>query len=165
MKPEPFRPWAQEQFAKSVAVASVDGVQDEQRENAHITYTHVTLATGAKIVIHWVGSSPPVPVDPDNPVTGQPPAPVKVPELATSGRLRTADIEEHLAALLNNGGHEQVLDVTGYSADPKLGGATQPYGIRIRFHDESIVYGLFRHTLSKGQQPGQHTEFNQREEV
>ena len=165
MKPAPFRPWAEQQFTASPAIASVDAVQDERADHAYITYTHVTLATGAKIVIHWVGTAPPKPADPDNPVTGPPPEPVKVPELPSTGRAKTAEVEAHLAALLNNGGHDQILDVTGYSTDPALGSAEQPYGLRVRFHDESIVFGLFRYTLPRGQQPSSGGEFKQREEV
>jgi hypothetical protein len=166
MKPRDFRPWAEQVFAQSPAVAAVDAVQQPPPEE-YITHTHVTFETGARLVIHWVGTSSPNgsgPVgEPDPVVTGPPPAPVKVPDLAASGRLRTAGVEQHLAALLNNGGHDQILDVDGYSAHPKLGSETQPYGIRVRFHDESAAYGLFIHTLSSGQRPG--AEFDQRKEI
>lgn len=161
MKPGDFRRWAEQVFTQSPAVASVTTVRDV----AEVDVSRIELATGAAIHMHWVGTSPPKPEDPENPVTGPPPAPVKIPELSTSGRLRMADIEAHLAALLTNAGNDQVLDVAGYSADPKLGSDEQPYGLRVRFHDESAAFGLFRHTLPKGQQAGRNTEFKQRREV
>lgn len=156
-----FTTWAEQVIGQSPAVAAVARSEDRELPFA----SRVELATGAQVHVQWVGASPPRPVDPDNPVTGPPPAPVKLPDLGTSGRLRTGDIEQHLAALLNNAGHDQILDVTGYSVDPVLGSEEQRYGVRIRFHDESAVFGLFRHTLSAGQQASKATEFKQRDEL
>lgn len=165
MKPGDFRQWAEQVIAQSPAIASITeaGAKDVPQ------MSRVELATGAQIYVQWVGTAPPTgggaTGEPDTVVTGPPPAPVKVPELSTSGRVRTADVEQHLAALLNNAGHDQVLDVTGYSADPALGSSDQPYGLRVRFHSGASVYGLFRYMLPRGQQPGQGGEFKQREEV
>lgn len=165
MKPRDYAEHAEQVIRQSPAIASITRAPDDDPP----CVTRVELATGAQIYVQWVGAAPPNgggdTGEPDKPVTGPPPAPVKVPELATSGRLRTADIEQHLAALLANGGNTQVRDVAGYSTDPALGSDQQRYGIRIRCHDESAVYALFRHTLPKGQQPGHGSEFNQREEV
>lgn len=161
MKPNAFADWAEPVIRQSPAVASVTRAPAADPPLVSV----VELATGAHVHVQWVRSSPPKPEDPNSPVTGQPPAPVKVPELATSGRLRTADIEQHLAALINNAGHNEILDVTGYSVDPALGSDDQPCGIRVRCHDESVVYGLFRHTLPRGATPVQGGELKQREEV
>jgi hypothetical protein len=165
MKPAHFAPWAEQTIGQSPAVASVTRVPDADPP----CVTRVELATGAQIYLQWIGGAPPsgsAPVgEPDPVVTGPAPAPVQVPELATRGNLRTADVEQHLAALLNNGGHDQLADVSGYSADPKMGSDQQPYGIRIRFHDGSAVWALFRYTLPRGQQPSSGGEFKQREEV
>lgn len=161
MTPGSFAPWAEQVISQSPAVAAVARSEDTAPPHA----SRIELAAGPQVHVQWVGASPPRPADPDNPVTGPPPAPVTVPDLATSGRLRTGDIEQHLAALLTNAGHDQILDVTGYSADPRLGSEEQRYGIRIRCHDESAVYGLFRHTLSRGQQASSATEFKQRDEL
>lgn len=161
MKPGTFAPWAEQLIGQSPAVTAV--ARSEETDPPFVT--RVAFAAGAQVHVQWVGTSPPKPEDPDNPVVGVPPKPVKVPELPASGRLRTADVETHLAALLNNGGLDQIADVTGYSADPKLGSEEQPYGVRIRFHDESAVYGLFRHTLSRGQQASAATELKQRDEL
>lgn len=163
MKPRRFAEWAEPILLASPAIAAV--TEHEIKDIPRLS--RVEFATGAQIIIQWAGTAPPTgggaPGEGDRVVTGQPPAPVKIPELATSGRLRTRDIEQHLAALLNNGGHEEILDVTGYSQDPKLGSETQPYGIRIRFHDDSTVYAYFRRMAPAGGQPG--GDFQQREEV
>ena len=167
MKPRRFRPWAEEQIRKSPAVASVEAIPDDRPGHDYLIYTHVTFTTGAKVIIHMVGTSPSVGGgavgEDDATVTGPAPEPVKVPELATSGRLKTRDIEQHLAALLNNAGSDEIRDVAGYSQHPQLGSDQQPYGIRIRFHDESAVYALFWKMAPAGGQPG--GEFQQREEV
>lgn len=167
MKPQHFAPWAEQTIGQSAAVARVESGGVGRGDEAMPCSTRFTFATGAQVHIGWVCTSPPTGGgavgEPDAVVTGPIPEPVKVPELRTSGRLRTADIEQHLAALINNGGHEQVQMVRGYTADPKLGSDSQPYGLRIDFHDASTVYGLFIHTLSSGQQPGK--PYDQREEV
>lgn len=167
MKPRRYQPLAEDLIRQSPAVASVDAVPNGEPGNEHIIYTRITFATGAQIIIHWVSTSPQAGSgavgEDDAVVTGPPPEPVTVPELATSGRLKTRDIEQHLAAVLNNGGSDEIRDVAGYSQDPKLGSDQQPYGIRIRFHDESAVYGLFRQMAPAGARPG--GDFQQREEV
>lgn len=161
MKPGVFAGWAERVLGQSPAIARISRAPEADPPFVSV----IELASGAAIHLQWVGTAPPKPEDPDNPVTGQPPAPVKVPELSTSGRLRTADVEAHLAALLTNAGNDQIMDVTGYTQDPTLGSDGQRHGIRIRCHDESAVYGLFRHTLPAGQRAVQGGEFKQREEV
>ncbi len=168
MKPRDFAPWAEKIIEQSPAVARVEhgpvGEGDEARPDGG---TKITFGNGAQLYIGWVGTAPPTKggaTDESDPaMTGPAPTPITVPDLSASGRLRTENIEQHLAALLANGGHDQILDVTGYTADPKLGSETQPYGLRVRFHDESAVYGLFIHTLSSGQRPGK--PYDQRKEV
>ena len=165
MKPKDWAPWAERIIGQSPAVASITRVPADDPPYV----SRVELATGAQIYVQWVGGTPPegsAPLgEPDPVVTGPPAPPVKVPELTTSGTLRTEDIERHLAALLNNGGHEEVLDVVGYTQDPELGSETQTYGLRVRCHSGATLKGLFRHTLRRGEQPGQGTEFKQRKEV
>lgn len=165
MKPADFSPWAERIIGQSPAIASISRAPSDDPP----CISRVELATGAQVYIQWVATAPPTgnaPVgEPDAAVTGPPPAPVKVPELATSGTLRTEDIERHLAALLNNGGHEEVMDVMGYTQDPALGSEEQTYGLRIRCHSGSNVYGLFRYVLPRGATPAQGGEFKQRKEV
>ena len=168
MRPHRFRPWAEEQFRQSPAIASVEAVRDDRPGHEHITYTHINLATGARIIVMWVGGAPPggdPPGSEEKIVTGLPPEPVKVPELSTSGRLRTADIEAHLVALLNNGGHEEVAEVRRSSQQPTIYTEGPTPGIRVRCHSGATVTGIFLHTLSRGQQPTAQTEHKPREEV
>ena len=169
MKPAAFRPWAEQQLATSPAVASVKGVPDERPENAYITYTHITFGTGAKVVIHWVGSDPlgGKKANPDgSPVVGPPPAPVPVPDLATTGRLKLLDVETHIAAVLNNGRHEEVAEVLGYHQrpDPKREKRTMQYGIHVGCHSGESVTGLIIHTLPSGKQPTPQTLYRQLKE-
>jgi hypothetical protein len=108
-----FHPWAEEQIAKSPAVATVEPVVGDPQ-----FVSHVTFQAGGQVVIQWVGTAPPGGDHPDSPekiVTGQPPEPVKTPEVATTGRLKTSDIEHRLAALINNGGHNELADARGYT--------------------------------------------------
>lgn len=168
MKPADFRPWAENVIRQSATVARVESGGVGEGGEAMPCGTRVTFATGAHLHIGWVGSAPLVGAgaagEPDAVVTGPPPEPVKVPDLPVSGRLRVADIERHLAALLNNGGHEEVETATGFSSGPGNDPpTTQKYGLRIRFHDGSRVTGLFIQTLSSGQRPGR--PYEQREEV
>jgi hypothetical protein len=160
-----FHPWVEEQIAKSPAVASARAAEIPGEPPF---VTHVAFEAGGQIFIHWVGTSPPGGDHPDNPeeiVTGAPPESVEVPDLATTGRLKTADIELHLAALINNGGHHELAEVGGYTQIPDRDPGNQPYGLRIRCHSGAMIYGLFRHTLSRSQQPTEQSEFAQREAV
>jgi hypothetical protein len=171
MKPADFRPWAEEQLAKSPHIRSVEGVQDDRPENSHITYTHVTFPTGAKVIIHWVGSDPlgGKNVNPDGSpvVTGPPPTQVPVPELASAGRLKLLDIETHLAAVLNNGGHAEVAEALGYHQrpDPLRGKRTMQYGLHVGCHSGEAVTGMFIHTLPAGRQPTPQTLYQQLDEL
>ncbi len=161
MRIDRFQPWAEQVIAQSPAIGGVEpGIEGKPAG------TRITLATGAQIHIQWVRTSPPTGdkfAEPESPVIGQPAEPVKVPELPTSGRIRTADVEQYLAALLINGGHEEVAEVTGYSAISDRKDREQRYGLRVRAHSGATIYGLFLHTLSSGRQPGH--EFDQQDEV
>lgn len=165
MKPRDFQGFAEQAFGQSPAVANVAPSSELPGQCG----TRIELAAGPQIYVQWVSTSPPKGAgklgESDEVVTGPPPAVVKVPDLATSGRLRTGDIEQHLAALVNNTGHPELRDVNGYSQHPSLGSDEQRYGIRIRFHDESAIYALFRHTLRQGASPSQATDFKQQDEL
>lgn len=170
MEPGRYRPWAEEHLRQSPAITSVDAVQ-LTGEDAHITETHVRFATGATVVLHWVGTDqvggPNLNPDGSIVTTGPLPEQVPVPELATSGRLRMVDIEAHLAAVLNNAGHPEVARVVGYNQepDPNREHRTLPYGIRVYCHSGANVIGTIEHTLPPGSRPGPDTRFKQREEV
>ncbi|WP_067458272.1 hypothetical protein [Actinomadura macra] len=98
-------------------------------------------------------------------VTGEAPAQVDVPDLPATGKIPTTDVERHLTALLNNGANPELISVTGYTQDPKLGSERQPYGVRVLCHSGAIISGLFRQTLSAGQQSTRESDFKQRESL
>jgi hypothetical protein len=170
MKPDRYRTWAEEHLRQSPAITSVDAVQ-RTGEDAHITDTHVTFTTGAKVIVHWVGADqvggPNRNPDGSIATTGPAPERVPVPELATSGRLRLLDIEAHLAAVLNNGGHPEVVKVVGrqQDSDPNHEHRDLECGLRVHCHSGADVFGIFEHTLPPGSRPGPDTKFKQREEV
>lgn len=171
MKPNQFQPWAHEQLAKSPAITSVEAVPDERPEDSHITYTHVTFATGAKVIIHWISSDPVggKKMHPDGTpiVSGPPPGQVPIPALAASGRLKLLDIETHIAAILNNGGHEEIAEALGYHQreDPIREQRTMQYGIHVGCHSGESVTGMMIHTLPSGRQPGPQTLYKQLDEL
>lgn len=171
MKPAEFRPWAEEQFSASPAITSVEAVQDDRPGHDYITYTHVTFGTGAKVIIHWTSSDqvggPNLNPDGSIALTGPPPKPVPVPELAASGRLKLLDIETYLAAVLNNGGHEQVAEVLGYHQrlDPYREERAMQYGIHVGCHSGQAVTGMLIFTLPPGRQPTEQTRYTQLDEL
>lgn len=163
MRLDRFHPWAEQALAaaKSPSIsgvaAGVDGLPFG---------TRVVLANKAQVHIQWVRTAPSsgdASGADEKIVTGEPPAPVDVQQLAPAGPYATENVERHLAALLNNGGNEELVDVIGYSQDSKLGTAQQRFGVRVLCHSGAVIYGLFRHTLGAGQQPSKESEFKQRE--
>lgn len=166
MRPRRFRPWAEEQISRSEAVASVAAVQDDRPGHDYLMYTHVTFVTGAKVIITWVGTAPPggdPTGQPETIVTGEIARPREVPPLATSGRLKLLDIEAHLAAMLHNGGHEEIAEVVAFHdrPDPIRDQRTMQYGIHVGCHSGASVIGLMIHTLPRGQQPTERNMYKQ----
>lgn len=163
MRLDRFQSWAEQTLAdaKSRLLSGVEPGVDSLPFG-----TRITLANKAQVHIQWVRTAPPsgdASGSDEKIVTGEPPVPVEVSEPALGGSYATADVEHHLAALLNNGGNNELASVSGYSQDPKLGTAQQPFGVRVACHSGAVVYGLFRHTLGPGQQPTKESEFRQRE--
>jgi hypothetical protein len=165
MMPSRFRLWAEQTIkdAKSPAIARVESGGIENVPEA----TRVIFETGAELHVQWVRTSTP---DGDakervgEPTTGEPPLPVDIPELPAAGRLAMADVEAHLAALLNNGGNPELIEVKGYSRAGR-GSERQPHGLTVRCHSGAALYGLFRHALPAGQKPGDASEFGRRNEI
>ncbi|RFS83325.1 hypothetical protein D0T12_19875 [Actinomadura spongiicola] len=163
MRLDRFHPWAEQTLtdAKSPAISEVESGVDG------LTFgTRIVLANKAQVHVQWVRTAPPsgdASGSDEKIVTGQPPTPVDIPELAPTGPYTTADVERHLVALLNNGGNDELIDVRGYSQDAKLGTTQQPFGVRVLCHSGAVIFGLFRHTLGAGQQRTKESEFRQRE--
>lgn len=121
-----------------------------------------TTGPGAELGLQFVGTArdggedftagePP-------PVRGPGPARAPAPVLAAArGKLRLADLDDWLAALVTDtfsggpdGGPDgggELARVTLISADP---GYHHRRGLRIRFHDGSAAYGLWRHARPPG---------------
>lgn len=163
MRLDRFHSWAEQTLAdaKSPSISGVESGVDGLPFG-----TRIVLANKAQVHIQWVRTAPPsgdASGSDEKIVTGQAPTPIDVPELAPAGPHATADVERHLAALLNNGGSAELAEVSGYSQDPKLGTKQQPFGVRVLCHSGAVIYGLFRHTLGAGHQPTKETEFRQRE--
>ncbi len=164
MRADRFAEWVRQVFAQSPAVA---GVRESELKGIPLA-TCVELSTGAQIHIQWVRTSPPTGDafgEPEQIVTGQVTEPVKIPELATGGRLQTVDVEHHLAALLTNGGSDEVAEVLGYTQTAGRSADKQAFGLRVRFHSGAMIFGMFRYTLPAGQQASPQSEWSQRKEI
>lgn len=165
MRVNRWHEWAQRTLARagSATIAAVEAGVDDVPFG-----TRILLTNGGQLHIQWVRTAPPsgdASTEEENVVTGQAPAPVEGPAVAAAGKASTTDLERHLAALLNNGGNDELVRVDAYADDPRLGSANQPHGVRVLCHSGAVIYGLFRHTLSAGQQPSKEAAFRQREAV
>ncbi|GLZ16147.1 hypothetical protein Acsp04_63820 [Actinomadura sp. NBRC 104425] len=159
-----WEPWVRDVLAASPAVAEVAPFAEAGIDHKPCGTT-IRFATGAQVYVQWVrasgaGDDHSVP---EEPVTGTPPEPVTVPDLPTSGRLPMRQVEQHLAALINNAGSPEIKSVTGKAAAGEDG--PRPYGLEVQFHSGHTNYGLFLHTLPAGAKPTQEGEFQQRKEI
>lgn len=99
-----WAPWVEGVLSGSPAITSVKPFADAGITDPRFGHI-ITLSTGAQIELQWVRTSPPSGDDREEvPVTGEPPVPVTLPELPSSGRTSLSLIEQHLAALIVNGG-------------------------------------------------------------
>ncbi|MFB4307014.1 hypothetical protein [Actinomadura sp. GTD37] len=159
-----WAPWVQEILTGSPAITQVQSFADAgiaDRPCGHV----ITLRTGANVAVQWVRTSASGGEDqsqPEEPVTREAPAPVTLPELPSSGRTPLTLVEEHLAALITNGGSAEIREVARKSTRPEPG--PRPCGIAVHMHSGADVFGVFLHTAPAG---GSFSggEFQQREEV
>lgn len=159
-----WAPWVQDVLAGSPAITGVQSFAD-----AGITgkpFGHViTLRTGAKVAVQWVRTSASGGEDqsqPEEPVTGEPPARVTLPELPASGRVPLRLVEEHLAALIAGGGSNEIRAVERKSVRAEPG--PRPCGLTVHMHSGADVFGVFVHMAPAGASFSG-GEFEQREEV
>ncbi len=86
----------------------------------------------------------------EQPVEKDAPEPVAVPELG-AGRMRLADVERHLAALLTNTGSPEIVKCWTYSDREQP--ATTP-GLGVEFWSGGRAFLPFAHALRAGADPG-----------
>lgn len=160
-----WEPWVRDVLNGSPVITGVQRFADAgitTRPCGHV----ITLRTGATVAVQWVRTSASGGEDqsqPEQPVTGEPPAPVTLPELPASGRVPLTLVEEHLAALITNGGSAEVRAVERKSTRPDAG--PRPCGLTIHMHSGADVFGVFLHTVPAGADLTSGGEFQQRKEV
>lgn len=158
-----WAPWIGEVLAGSPAIQEVGTF-----EQAGITgkpFGHVIrLRTGATIAIQWVRTAASGGEDqsqPEEPVTGEPPAAVEVPDLPASGKVPLALVEAHLAALILGAANPEVRAVERTSERP----GSKKAGVNIHMHSGATVYAVILRTASAGASIGSGGDYQQREEV
>lgn len=160
-----WAPWVQGVLAGSPAITGVQTFADAGITGKPCGHV-ITLRTGAAVAIQWVRTSASGGEDqsqPEEPVTGQPPAPVTLPELPASGRVVLTLVEEHLAALIVNGGSDEIRAVERTSQRPDQGSAK--CGVNVHMHSGATVFAVFLYTASAGASITSGGEFQQREQV
>lgn len=92
--------------------------------------------------------------EPERPVQGEAPAPMDVPGLGTGegGRVRVADLEQYLAAVLNNAGSAEIAGTYTYSGREQRGSIP---GLGVTFHDGGKAFLPFVHVHRPGQGAGE----------
>lgn len=109
----------------------------------------LTFSTGGQVYIQFVHSSPPGGdnyLEPERIVEADKPLdPVPVPAIDTSsGSIRIADVQAWLLAGFRNAGSREIVEVS-----PGSGGSS---AIIIKFANGAGAYGIWVHTLRRGQQ-------------
>ncbi|WP_157475857.1 hypothetical protein [Parafrankia sp. EUN1f] len=114
----------------------------------------LNFASGGSLYADIVRGTPPGGDDrtADEPmVEGDPPTPVPLPALElVGGKIRTADIEQYLRALIINSGNREISQVHGYSTGA---GKFHKYGLAVTFHRGDVCYVYFLQTLPAGRAP------------
>ncbi len=146
--------------AASPAIANVEAfgsVEPDGKPGGVI----LELASGGRVFLYHVHSS----AMSGNyqwgePIEGAPPAELPVPDLATrqDGRVAIADLETWLQAVLVGTRHPQLAAVAKFSErETPLPG--HPYGLSIRWHNQSSATVYLWHTVPAGQQPSERTRY------
>lgn len=160
-----WAPWIEDILRGSPAIGQVrtladDGITDPR-------YGHIlTLRTGAQIALQWVRTSAATGEDhsePEVPVTGEPLAPVELPDLPASGRVPLELVEAHLAALIINGSHPEIRAVERKSQRPDPG--PRPCCVTVHCYSQADIFGLFWQAAPAGAALSSGGDFQQRKEV
>lgn len=159
-----WAPWIAEVMAGSPAISDVQTFADagiRDKPCGHV----ITLRTGATIAIQWVRTSASGGEDQSlpegDPITGEPPAAVEVPDLPASGRVPLTLIEAHLAALILGAQHPEIRAVERTSQRP----GEKKCGINVTMHSGAVVYAVILHTAPAGAATTSGGVYQQREEV
>lgn len=158
-----WAPWVHDVLNGSPAITQVQTFADagiRDKPCGHV----VRLRTGATIAVQWVRTSASGGEDqsqPEEPVTGEPPAPVEVPDLPASGKVPLTLVEAHLAALILGAANPEVRAVERTSQRPDGGKC----GVNVHMHSGATVYAVFLHTAPAGAGFSSGGEYRQREEV
>lgn len=159
-----WAPWVEDVLKGSPAITAVKPFADAGITD--LKFGHViTLRTGAQIALQWVRTSPPSGDQPEEEAvaTGEPPAAQTLPELPGSGRTPLALVEEHIAALIANGGNAEIRAVERKSVRDDAG--LRPCCVIVRMHNGADVFGVFRSMAPAGANLTSGGDFQQREEV
>ena len=151
MRPQRFQDWAVTTLRQAPEVAEVEPWQDGRTRPLGLK---VRLRTGAEIWtgITAVGAPGEDYSQPEQPVVGEAPAEVPVPELVgANGKVNVRGSELYLAAVLNNAGSAEVASTYGYS--DRAAPALHP-GVGVNFHSGGKINCVFVHALRPGQNPG-----------
>lgn len=115
-----------------------------------------TFTNGGQVYLHFVRSSPPSgDSEPERIVEAERPLdPIPAPTIDTfNGRIRVADVQAWLVAAFINIGSREIVEVS-----PGSGGSS---AIIIKFADGSAAYGIWAHTLRRGQTADPKREYQQ----
>ncbi|GAA4393494.1 hypothetical protein GCM10023088_72960 [Actinomadura verrucosospora] len=143
-----WAPWVGGVLSDSPAITSVKPFGDAGITDPRFGHI-ITLTTGAQIELQWVRTSPSSGDEHDEvPVTGDPPVPVTLPEMPSSGRTSIRLIEQHLAALIVNGGNPEIRAVERKSTRAEAG--LRPCCVIVRMHSGADIFGVFRSLAPAG---------------
>lgn len=158
MRPVRFEPWLAELLRQSGAVTDVAirteaGEQKAPRPGPY--GVSFRLSNGATVALSITAESAQGDqyAQPETEVQGEPPARIESVPTIDGAKVKVADIEEWLAALVVNSGSPELLQVsTRYSQEDPLGAI--PYGLELRWHSGAKIRLNFQDAYSSGGRPG-----------
>lgn len=156
-----------EPFLKSLIPADGSGVISEVATFAEAKFTGagdyglvLRFSSGGSLYANIVRGTPPGGDDrtaPEQIVEGEPPTPIPLPALELAGgKIRTADVEQYLRALILNSGNTEVRDIRSFSTEK---GGYHRYGLAVAFHRGDTCYLYFLQTLPAGRAPSKDQDY------
>lgn len=121
----------------------------------------VTYATGARVLLQVVATSAAGDdyARPEQIIEGDAvPVPTPMPDdLFDNGRLQLRAVDRHLAALVTASGSREVHSAEAFSTRDRKGAVE--YGLKIDFHDGSVIYVYVVSALPQGRELSSAREF------